>query len=67
MSAPPLPLAVRRFGGSLGRRYSLFLAGFVLLIVTMAVAERLGLPRGWIGASFLVVTVGVYALSLIHI
>ena len=27
----------------------------------MAVAERLGLPRGWIGATFLVVTVAVYA------
>jgi cation/acetate symporter len=51
----------RRLGGSLGRRYSLFMLGFALLIFSMAMAESLGLPRGWIGASFLVVTVGVYA------
>jgi len=52
---------MRRFGGSLGRRYTLFMLGFALLILTMATAESLGLPRGWIGASFLVVTVAVYA------
>jgi len=45
----------------LGRRYALFLLGFAALIGVMAVAERAGLARGWIGASFLVVTVAVYA------
>lgn len=39
----------------------LFMAGFALLMFAMATAERLGLPRGWIGASFLVVTVAIYA------
>jgi cation/acetate symporter len=34
---------------------------FGLLIGSMALAERLGLPRSWIGATFLVVTVAMYA------
>jgi cation/acetate symporter len=57
----PAAGASRRFGGSLGRRYTLFMLGFGMLIFTMATAEHLGLSRGWIGASFLVVTVAVYA------
>jgi cation/acetate symporter len=50
-------------GGSalLARRYGLFLLCFGLLIGGMALAERLGLPRSWIGATFLVVTVAMYA------
>jgi cation/acetate symporter len=45
----------------LARRYGLFILVFGALIGTMALAERLGLPRSWIGVSFLVVTVAVYA------
>ncbi len=45
----------------IGRRYALFLLGFATLIGVMAAAESAGLPRSWIGATFLVVTVGVYA------
>ncbi|MDP2004666.1 MAG: VC_2705 family sodium/solute symporter [Rubrivivax sp.] len=45
----------------IGRRYALFLLGFATLIGVMASAEHAGLPRSWIGATFLVVTVGVYA------
>lgn len=53
--------ADRDFSRMLARRYALFLLAFFALIAVMAVAERLGLPRGWIGATFLVVTVAVYA------
>ncbi|MDZ7591059.1 MAG: VC_2705 family sodium/solute symporter [Rubrivivax sp.] len=53
--------ADRDFSRMLARRYALFLLAFFAFIAVMAVAERLGLPRGWIGAAFLVVTVAVYA------
>jgi cation/acetate symporter len=42
-------------------RYIAFLLLFALLIGLMAVAERVGFSRGWIGGSFLVVTVALYA------
>ncbi len=42
-------------------RYALFLLAFGALIALMALAEKLGLQRSWIGASFLVVTVAAYA------
>lgn len=45
----------------IGRRYALFLLGFAAVIGIMASAEHAGLPHSWIGATFLVVTVGVYA------
>ncbi|MDO9073244.1 MAG: sodium:solute symporter family protein [Rubrivivax sp.] len=45
----------------IGRRYALFLLGFATLIGVMGAAEHAGLPHSWIGATFLVVTVGVYA------
>ncbi|HSQ72902.1 MAG TPA: VC_2705 family sodium/solute symporter [Rubrivivax sp.] len=54
-------VAAGSFSAMLARRYALFLLAFCALIALMAVAERLGLPRAWIGATFLVVTVAVYA------
>ena len=45
----------------IGRRYGLFLLGFAALIGAMALAEHKGLPRTWIGAAFLLVTVALYA------
>ena len=58
---PPALEARRSLGFDLGLRYALFLLAFAALIATMALAERFGLPRSWIGASFLVVTVAAYA------
>ena len=58
---PPTLAARRSLGLDLGLRYALFLLAFAALIATMALAERSGLPRSWIGASFLVVTVAAYA------
>jgi cation/acetate symporter len=45
----------------LSGRYALFLLAFGLLIGGLALAERWGLPRSWIGAAFLVSTVAMYA------
>jgi cation/acetate symporter len=45
----------------LGLRYGSFMVVFALLIVLMALAERAGLSRAWIGGTFLVVTVALYA------
>ncbi len=42
-------------------RYALFAFGLALFTGGMVIAERHGLPRGWIGALFLVATVAVYA------
>ncbi len=51
--------------GGLGRRlalrYGLFLVAFAMLIAAMAAGEHAGLPRAWIGALFLVLTVAAYA------
>ena len=60
MSEVPKP-EVRRVSRLLARRYALFLLAFGALIAMMAVADRAGLPRPWIGAAFLVLTVAVYA------
>ena len=53
--------AARRFSWLLAKRYTLFLLAFGGLIAVMAVADRAGMPRAWIGAAFLVLTVAVYA------
>ncbi|WP_312998292.1 sodium:solute symporter family protein [Achromobacter animicus] len=45
----------------LRRIYVLYTAGFALMILLMALAEILGMPRNWIGYVFLLVTVSLYA------
>jgi len=56
--------AVRQ-GGLLGRRlwriYVWYTLGFVFFVLALAVLERGGLSKTWIGVSFLAATVGVYA------
>ena len=52
----------RRFSRTLHRRYGLFTLGVVLFIVLLAALERNGWSRGWIGTSFLIATVLVYAV-----
>ncbi len=51
----------RRFARRLHRRYALFTLGVVLFICSLALLERNGWPRSWIGGSFLIATVLVYA------
>jgi cation/acetate symporter len=47
---------------SWGKIFSIYTGGFVLFTILLAIAEQLGLPRPAIAWSFLVVTIGVYAL-----
>jgi cation/acetate symporter len=53
--------AARKFSRVLLGRYALFLLCFWALIGLMAMAERAGVARSWLGASFLVLTVAAYA------
>ena len=63
MAGPPLSHAEtsRRFAHKLHWRYALFTLGVVLFIGALALLERNGWPRNWIGGSFLIATVLVYA------
>ncbi|MEY4752375.1 MAG: hypothetical protein RJA44_50, partial [Pseudomonadota bacterium] len=59
----PVPAeATRAFTRVLHRRYASYTAGVVLFIVLLALLERHGWPRTWIGGTFLVATVVVYAV-----
>ena len=46
----------------LHRRYALFALSFIALVVTLGLAEQRGLPKAWIGYTFLGATVLVYAV-----
>lgn len=54
-------LTRQQFKAQLNRVYSWYTAGFVLFVAVLAVAERMGLPRLWIGSIFLMATIGLYA------
>jgi len=43
------------------RAYVLYTAGFVLLVMVLALLEILGMSRNWIGYVFLLITVSLYA------
>ena len=45
----------------LAKSYSWYTGGFVVFLVVLAIAEQMGLPRLWIGYTFLLATVGLYA------
>jgi len=49
------------FKRQLNRVYAWYTAGFALFVATLAVAERMGLPRSVIGIVFLLATVALYA------
>jgi cation/acetate symporter len=51
----------QEFRVRLRRIYVLYTAGFALMILLLALAEILGMPRNWIGYVFLLVTVSLYA------
>lgn len=52
----------QRFTRRLHRRYGLFTAGVVVFVGMLAALEKSGWSRNWIGASFLIATVLVYAV-----
>ena len=54
-------LSKRQFKTQLDRVYRWYTAGLVLFVVVLAGLERLGLPRLWIGFSFLLATIALYA------
>src|SRR5687768_8416013 len=49
------------FERRLHRRYALYTVGVVLFIALLALLERAGFSRAWLGALFLLATVAVYA------
>ena len=51
----------RAFTRVLSRRYALYTLGVLLFIFVLGVMERTGWPRSWIGGTFLIATVAVYA------
>ncbi|MEO6017981.1 MAG: VC_2705 family sodium/solute symporter, partial [Polaromonas sp.] len=50
-----------QFRAQLNRVYSWYTLGFVAFVLVLALAERMGLPRLWIGFTFLMATIGLYA------
>jgi cation/acetate symporter len=53
--------STRHFAARLHLRYGLFTLAVVLFVLALALLERQGWSRGWIGGSFLIATVLVYA------
>jgi len=57
----PRPSSDAAFRRRLNRTYAAYTLGFVLLAGVLGVLERLGMPKQWLGFSFLLLTVLVYA------
>ena len=58
----PVPLAIMNdFKRQLNKVYGLYTGGFLALVAILAILEPLGLPRQFIGLTFLAVTVLLYA------
>jgi cation/acetate symporter len=51
----------RVFKAQLNKVYAWYTGGFIVFILVLALLEQMGLPRTWIGFSFLIATVGLYA------
>ena len=49
------------FKQSLNKVYTWYTGGFLVFVVVLAVLEQMGLPRSWIGFTFLLATIGLYA------
>ena len=50
------------FRRTLNRRYGIYTVGVAVFVVLLGVLERNGWPRAWIGGTFLVATVAIYAV-----
>ena len=50
------------FTQQLKKYYTFYTGGFLVFIVLLAIAEQMGLPRKYIGYTFLVATIGLYAM-----
>ena len=49
------------FKKNLNKVYTWYTGGFLVFLVALAILEQLGMSRQWIGMSFLLATVGLYA------
>ncbi|RZT93759.1 VC_2705 family sodium/solute symporter [Rivibacter subsaxonicus] len=49
------------FKQQLTKAYSWYTGGFIIFILALAVLEQMGMPKAWIGFTFLLATVGLYA------
>jgi cation/acetate symporter len=51
----------RAFRANLNKVYGWYVGGFLAFVVVLSVLELMGLPRRWIGYTFLLATIGLYA------
>ena len=51
----------KSFNNQLKKVYTWYTGGFIAFVIVLAIAEQMGLPRNWIGYTFLLATVGLYA------
>ena len=51
----------QQFKAGLDRVYRWYTLGLLVFVAVLAVLERMGLPRLWIGSVFLLATIGLYA------
>ncbi len=49
------------FKSQLNKVYTWYTGGFIVFIIVLAILERMGMPREWIGFTFLIATVLLYA------
>ncbi|MES3013133.1 MAG: VC_2705 family sodium/solute symporter [Pseudomonadota bacterium] len=49
------------FKSQLNKVYTWYTGGFIVFILVLAVLEQMGMPRQWIGFTFLLATVALYA------
>jgi cation/acetate symporter len=54
--------AGKTFKRQLDRIYAWYAVGFLVFLLVLAGLEQLGMPRGWIGFSFLLATILLYAV-----
>jgi cation/acetate symporter len=53
--------SIKSFQAQLTKVYGFYTGGFIGFVILLAIAEAMGMPRAWIGYSFLVMTVLLYA------
>ena len=51
----------KRFSAALTRYYAWYTVGFILFLITLAILEREGFPRVWLGYLFIFATIVLYA------
>ena len=54
-------MAHRSFSQQLARYYSWYTVGFILVLIALAILEKEGFPRAWIGYLFMFATIVLYA------